>query len=83
MAQLTISDLGEDVERELDRRARRQEHTEENLSEIPRNAEREESASRMGLGSRLVRRFMHIGLGEDEHLPELPFELPRPADFES
>lgn len=57
-------------------------HTPEGeVREILRNAVREESVTRLPLGSRLAARFAHVGLMQD--IPELRGKLARPADFES
>jgi plasmid stability protein len=57
--------------------------TEEEARDILRNAVKDEGGTKTPFGSRVVARFAGIGLTEDEDIPELRGEAPRPADFES
>lgn len=82
MAQLLVRHLDDDVKAKLQSRARRHgRSTEEEVREILRNAVKDESGTRVPLGSRIAARFARVGLTHD--IPELRDQPARPADFES
>ena len=82
MAQLLVRQLDDDIKAKLQRRAKRHGgSTEEEVREILRNAVKEESSSRVPLGTRIAARFSRVGFPQE--IPELRGEAPRPADFES
>lgn len=67
---------------QLKKRAKRHARSiEAEVCDIPRAAVRERAEPQQKLGSRIARRFRHVGLVED--LPELRGTAVRPADFES
>jgi antitoxin FitA len=81
MAQLLVRHLDDDVKTKLQVRAHRHgRSTEEEVSEILRNAVKDEGVAQAPLGSRIAARFTGIGLTED--IPELRGEQARPADLE-
>ena len=81
MAQLVVRNLEDDVKAKLKRRARRHgRSTEAEVREILRDAVRGEGGRKLGLGSRIARRFAGIGLTED--IPELRGQIARPAEFD-
>lgn len=80
MAQFTVRNLEEDVKQRLKKRAiRHGTSLEDEVRQILRNAVKDESQPRTGLGSRISARFASIGLTED--LPELRGQEASPADF--
>ncbi len=82
MADLLIRHLDDDVNAKLQRRARHHGRSmEEEVSEILRDAVRDEVGTPAPLGSRIAARFAGVGLTED--IPELRSEQARPADLES
>ena len=82
MAQIVVRNLDNDVKAKLQRRARRHgRSTEEDVSDILRNAVKGEGAAFPPLGTRLEARFAGVGL--DEEIPELRGQTARPADFTS
>jgi plasmid stability protein len=82
MAQLIVRNLGDHVKTQLQRRARRHGRSmEEEVREILRDAVRSERPALRQLGTRLSRRFRHVGL--DTGIPELHRQVARPADFTS
>lgn len=83
MAQLLIRNLDEDVKRRLQARAKRRgRSTEEEVRQILRAASREREAPEEPLGTRIARRFAVLGLRDDEDIPELRGQAPRPAIFD-
>ena len=80
MAQLVVRNLEESVKARLRRRASRHGHSmEAEVRDILRDAVKAEEAPGLGLGTRINRRFAHIGF--DEGFPELRGEKARPAEF--
>lgn len=80
MAQFLVRNLEDSVKTRLKRRAERHGRSmEEEVRQILRNATREDSKPRTGLGSRIAARFASCGLTED--LPELRGTPARPADL--
>ncbi len=83
MAQLLIRNLDEDVKRRLQARAKRRgRSTEEEVRQILQAASREREAPEEPLGTRIARRFAALGLRDDEDIPELRGQPPRPAVFD-
>jgi plasmid stability protein len=83
MAQLLIRNLDEDVKRRLQGRAKRRgRSTEEEVRQILQAASRERDAPEEPLGTRIARRFAALGLRDDEDIPELRGQPPRPAVFD-
>jgi plasmid stability protein len=83
MAQLLIRNLDEDVKRRLQARAKRRgRSTEEEVRQILQAASREREAPEEPLGTRIARRFAALGLRNDEDIPELRGQAPRPAVFD-
>ncbi len=83
MAQLLIRNLDEDVKRRLQGRAKRRgRSTEEEVRQILQAASREREAPEEPLGTRIARRFAALGLRDDEDIPELRGQPPRPAVFD-
>ena len=81
MAQLVVRDIEEDVKARLRRRAKRHGRSmEEEVRNILRNAVKDETRARGGLGTRIAARFAKIGL--ESELPEVRGGVPRPAVFD-
>ena len=81
MAQIIVRKIEESVKVRLRRRAVRNGRSmEEEAREILRNATRDETPPRPGLGSRIAARFAGRGLSAD--IPELRGGGPRPAKFD-
>ena len=81
MAQLIVRGVEEDVKARLRRRAKRHGRSmEEEVRHILRNAVKEETRARGGLGTRIAARFAKIGLASE--LPEVRGGVPRPAVFD-
>jgi plasmid stability protein len=83
MAQLVVRNLEQSVKTKLQRRAKRNGHSmEEEVREILRNAlKTREAEEKVGLGTRIQRRFARVGFREGE-IRELRGYKPRPATFE-
>jgi len=80
MAQLVVRNIEEHVKERLRRRARQNGRSmEEEARDILRNAMVAEKKPRVGLGTRLRKRFEGIGI--DFEIPELRGQEPRPAKF--
>ena len=83
MAQLVVRNLDENVKRRLQERAAQRGHSmEEEVRDILRAAAAamDDQPQPEPLGTRIVRRFAGLGLGED--LPELRDHAARPADLD-
>ena len=82
MAQLIVRNLEGSVKATLQRRAKRNGRSmEEEVREILRNATKDETRSRKGLGTEISELFGEVGLRSGEQFPELKgFELKIP-DF--
>jgi plasmid stability protein len=80
MAQLVVRNLEQSVKAKLQRRAKLHGRSmEEEVREILRDAAKEDSSVRKGLGTRIASRFKGIGLKESEEIPEFhgfKFEIP-------
>jgi plasmid stability protein len=80
MAQFLVRNLEDSVKSRLKRRAERHGRSmEEEVRQILRNATREDSKPRNGLGSRIASRFANSGLTDE--LTELRGTRAKPADF--
>jgi plasmid stability protein len=83
MAQLVVRNLEEKVKAKLQRRAKRHGRSmEEEVREILRDATKEESKGRKGLGTEIAELFRGIGLKPGEEIPELRGFTLEPPDFE-
>jgi plasmid stability protein len=81
MAQLVVRNLDAAVKEALVRRARRNGRSmEEEVRSILKRAALSDVDERVGLGTRLVRRF--AGIGVDNLLPPRRRRAPRPATFD-
>lgn len=81
MAQFVVRNLEEGVKLRLQRRARlHQTNLEDEVRTILRNAVKEPSRKSEGLGTRIAKRF--VGIGLTEPIPEMRGEEPRPAIFD-
>jgi len=82
MAQLVVRNLDEDVKAKLRRRASAHGRSmEEEVRAILRDAVKEETRPRGGLGTEIAALFRGIGLHEDEDIPELRGYPVKPADL--
>ncbi|HKW65452.1 MAG TPA: Arc family DNA-binding protein [Candidatus Acidoferrum sp.] len=83
MAQLVVRNIEESVKTKLQRRAKRHGRSmEEEVREILRDATKDESKNRKGLGTEISELFRGIGLKPGEELPELRGFTIEPPDFE-
>ena len=83
MAQLVVRNLDDDVKAKLQRRARQHgRSTEEEVRDILRNAVKEDSTPRVGLGTQIAALFSEFGLEEGEDIPEQRGFPARPAEFD-
>ncbi len=81
MAQLVVRNLDDAVKEGLRRRATQHGRSmEEEVRAILRDAVEEHGAERVGLGTRIARRF--AGIGFEGEIPEWRGEEPRAATFE-
>ncbi len=72
MAQLVVRNLEQSVKTKLQRRAKRHGRSmEEEVREILRNAAKDETRNRKGLGTEIAELFRGIGLKPGEEIQEL------------
>lgn len=83
MSQLVVRNLEKEVKAKLRRRAKRHGRSmEEEVREILRDATKDESSHRKGLGTEIADLFRDIGLRPGEEIPELRGFTLEPPDFE-
>jgi len=72
MAQLVVRNLEQSVKTKLQRRAKRHGRSmEEEVREILRDATKDETKPRKGLGTRIAEHFRGIGLQPGDEIPEI------------
>ena len=83
MAQIIVRNLDEGVKTKLQRRAKRHGRSmEEEVREILRDATKDDTKPRKGLGTEIAELFRDSGLEPGEELPKLPNVYLEPPDFE-
>jgi len=82
MAQLVVRNLEQSVKTKLQRRAKRNNRSmEEEVREILRDATKDETRPRKGLGTEIAELFRGIGLRPGEELEKLPEIHVQAPDF--